>query len=136
MRGLFCTVRDDERGMTTMYLAVVMAALLMFVGLIGDGSSKMRAGREATTAAREAGRAAGQELQGGVIVGETAQVDTTKAAAAARAYLREVGMNGEVRVSGQSVIVTTHVPWTSTFNLVPDQTMTGTATVRPHQVDP
>mgnify|MGYP001027396501 CR=1 FL=1 len=136
MTSMMRRLRDDERGMTTVYLAITMAALLAFAGLIGDGSSKMRAGREATTAAREAGRVAGQELQGGVIVGQTPQVDTAAAAAAARTYLREVGIDGEVTVSGQSVTVTTQVPWSSTFSIVPDQTLTGSATVRPTPVDP
>lgn len=127
---------NSDEGSTTMYVAMVMTTLLLFVALLGDGASKMRSGREATTAAREAGRVAGQELQGGLIVGSDPQVDVSKAAAAARTYLREVGIDGQVQVSGSSVLVTTQVPWTSTFKLIPSQTLTGTATVSPHRVDP
>lgn len=120
----------DERGAVTIYFAVVMVALLLGVGLIADSGSKIRAGRKVTLAASEAARAASQHLQPGVVIGQDAQVDPTKGAAAARSYLRTAGVNGTVTVTGDTVRITTSMAWSPEFygGLFSGSTLTGSAT--------
>lgn len=125
----------DERGAVTIYFAAVMVALLLGVGLVSDGASKIRAGRVATLAASEAARAASQHLQPGVVIGQDATVDPPKAAAAARSYLRAAGVDGTVAVTGDTVTVSTTVAWTPKFYgaLFPGSALHGTATAEPQR---
>lgn len=125
----------DERGAVTIYFAIVIVSLLLGIGLISDGASKIRAGRKVTLAASEAARAASQHLQPGVVIGQDAQVDPAKGAAAARSYLRAAGVNGTVSVTGDTVRITTTLAWRPEFygGLFSGSTLTGTATAEPQR---
>lgn len=125
----------DERGAVTIYFAAVMVALLLGVGLVSDGASKIRAGRVATLAASEAARAASQHLQPGIVIGQDAAVDPAKAAAAARSYLRAAGVDGTVTVTGDTVAVSTTVAWKPKFygGVFPGSALHGNATAQPQR---
>lgn len=127
---------DPERGSSAaVVVAALVPALLALCGLIYDGSTKAEAGRTASLAAAEAARAAGQHLAGPAIQGQVAVVDPAAGASAARSYLSAAGVTGTVRVSGQTITVTTSVPWKPTINTyLPGATLTGTATAGTHRV--
>lgn len=126
-------VKNRERGSFLVVFAVLAPAVLILAMFAIDQGSKIVAARKAETSAQEAARAAGQYLTPQVINGVNAPIDTSKAAGAARTYLREAGVSGTVRVSGQTVSVTTSVPWTPTVLGaigVDGKTLTGNATAR------
>lgn len=121
--------RRDERGSAALYVAIIMAGLLLMAGLVSDGASKMRTARTVTLAAAEAARAASQHLTGKAIQGQSAGVDTSAAAAAARTYLHQAGVAGTVSVSGTTVRITTSKAWSPRFfGIVPGSTLHGSAT--------
>ena len=122
--------QDRDQGSMTPMIAVIATALLLMVGLVYDGSLKLRAAREATSVAAEASRAAGQELTGDVIAGPRSNIDPGRGAQAARAYLRQVGASGPVTVSGDTITITTSTSWQPAFTGLfgaGDRTVTGTA---------
>jgi hypothetical protein len=121
-----------DRGATTLTLITMGVAILMAIALVSDGADKVRAGRDATSIAQEAARAAGQQLATQAITGHGTNLDTGRAAAAARAYLATVGIPGTVSVSGDTVTVTTSIAWTPRFlaGIAPGDTLHGTATAR------
>lgn len=135
-KGRHRRAHDPERGSSAaVTVAALVPALLALCGLIYDGSTKAEAGRTASLTAAEAARAAGQHLSGAVIQGRLATVDPAAGAAAARSYLAASGVTGTVRVSGQTITVTTAVPWKPTVNVyLPGATLTGTATAETHRV--
>ncbi len=126
-------LHDRDHGSYALQLAVVAVALLTVAMFAIDQGSKIRAARTATTSAQEAARAAAQQLQPGIIQGDPAALDPSKAAGAARAYLRAAGVTGTVQVAGQRITVTTSAPWSPTVLQlvgVGATTLTGAATVR------
>jgi Flp pilus assembly protein TadG len=104
---------DDDRGDASIMLIVVMVALIAMVGLVVDVGGRLRAADEAAYVARQAARAAGQQI-------ETAQaqdgvrpnVTNSGAQAAANAVISASGMAGAVDVSGQTVTVTVTTTYT------------------------
>lgn len=128
---------DPERGSVSPMLAIVAIALLLMVGLVYDGGLKLRAARDAASVASESARAAGQELTGDTIQGNRSTVDPARGAAAARAYLRQVGAEGTVTVSGDTITVTATQAWSPVFSGVfapGDRIVTGTATASTKRV--
>jgi Flp pilus assembly protein TadG len=125
--------RDD--GTVTLFVVVLMVALLAAVGLVVDGGGKIRALERADEAAREAARAGSQALDVPAAVrGETVAVNPAGASRAARAYLDATGVAGTVRVSGRLVSVSTSVTYTPVFLAllgVGPSTVTGAASARP-----
>lgn len=97
-----------EAGSLTMMFAVVAMALIAIVGLVFDGRALLSAQQRADNAAAEAARAAGQEIDGGVVAGRHG-VDRTRAVAAARAHLRDMDVTGSVSIRGSMIIVRTQV---------------------------
>lgn len=101
------TVRYDDHGAVSTFLAVVFVALLMAAGLVVDGGRKVAALREASHLADNAARAGVQAVDldilrsSGVIA-----VEPAEAAALAAEYLVAVGHTGEVSVDGDAVTVT------------------------------
>ncbi|WP_432563685.1 TadE/TadG family type IV pilus assembly protein [Kineococcus sp. SYSU DK003] len=109
---------DGERGSLSLFFAVIAACLLMVIGLTYDGASKVRATQRADLAAAEAARAAGQQLAIGPSVtggNTTARLDPAAAAQAANRYLATAGITGSATTTGNTVTVTTSVPWKPTL---------------------
>jgi predicted transcriptional regulator len=108
-------------------------AFFVIVGLVVDGGGKVRATQEADAIAREAARAAGQELardsqaQGSRVV----TLNTTAARAAARDYLAAAGATGSVSVQDATITVTATVAYKPVFlTALGPMVVTGTATAR------
>lgn len=107
--------QDPERGAITLFVATVATSLLLGIGLIYDGSLKIAAARDATSIASEAARAAGQELTGDAILGQSPNVDPSRGVIAARTYLAAVGADGTVALNGTDITVTANTSWTPRF---------------------
>lgn len=90
----------DERGSATAFLAVAVLALLLMAGLVVDGGGKVRAAQRADRIAAEAGRVAGQQIDlPQAVAGQRPRVSPAAAVEAARTYLRQAEVTGEVAVS-------------------------------------
>jgi hypothetical protein len=126
---------SGDRGSATAFLAVAVMALLLMAGLVVDGGGKVRAAQRADRIAAEAGRAAGQQIDLPLAVsGERPRVAPAAAVEAARAYLRQADVTGEVAVSADRREITIEVTTvTSTVFLglvgVDELTAHGSATV-------
>lgn len=117
-----------EEGYTTLWVLFLGGALLSIGSVVYDSADKAAAQRVVMTTADEASRAASHELESGAIIGQRADVDPQRAAAAARTYLDNAGQQGTVSVNGQSVTVTVTQSWSPTFTpIVPSQTLTATS---------
>jgi Flp pilus assembly protein TadG len=127
--------RTADEGAITLFLAVMMVALFAAVGLVVDAGGRVHALQQAHRAAAEAARAASEQLDPPAVVGGDApKPDTAAAARAARSFLRAAGVAGDVRVSGSTVHVDTHVTYEPVFlSMLGMRTMTlsGDALARP-----
>lgn len=121
-------VLERDRGSMSLWVVLVGVALLLGMGLSYNGAQKVAAGRRAEVAAAEAARAAAQIPAASSVGGHTA-VDPTKSLAAARTYLAAAGVQGEARVAGDVIVVTTRVHWQPVFLPFPGKDLTGTATI-------
>lgn len=121
-----------ERGGIAPMVAILAAVMLLATALVIDLSSRVQTVSRAQTVAQEAARAGGQQIAPDAILGRDTGLDTTKAAAAARSYLRQSGHGGTVTVNGSTVVVTTTQTWSPVFlgavGVGPAQ-ITGTATI-------
>lgn len=130
---------DDarERGGIAPMVAILAAVLLLATALVIDLSARVRTVSRAQTVAQEAARAGGQQVAPDAILGRDTGLDTSKAAAAARSYLRQSGHGGTVTVTGSTVVVTTTQTWSPVFlgtvGVGPEQ-ITGTATIDTRRV--
>jgi Flp pilus assembly protein TadG len=107
--------RGDE-GAVSLFVVVVVVALLAAIGLVVDGGGKIRALERADEAAREAARAGSQMLEiPAAVRGERVDIDPGAAGRAARAYLKAAGVEGSVSVSGGQVTVSTRVVYRPVF---------------------
>lgn len=105
-----------ERGDASVLILVAGLITAITLGLVYDlGGTAVRARTEAATAAREAARAAGQELSGQAQTNGQVAIDTAAAAASARTFLSRAGVPGTVSVSGTTITVTTRVERPSAF---------------------
>lgn len=104
-------MKTSERGSVTLWAVIITTALLAVVGLVVDGSGRMRAGQRADQIAREAARTAAQKISGNPILGQPALIDVGPAKLAAQKYLEASGVAGQVSVSGGTITVTTTVKW-------------------------
>lgn len=126
-----------DQGSLAPFVAIIMVALLSGVGLLYDGAQKVSAARDATALAAEAARAAGQEISGDAILGQTSTVDPSQGVIAANTFLAATGTAGSVSIQGSQVVVTTQRSWTPRFIGLfgaGTQTETGTATVSTKRV--
>ncbi|NGN63211.1 hypothetical protein G5C51_04715 [Streptomyces sp. A7024] len=102
--------RWGDRGSLSPFFAASCIAILMIAGLVVDGGGRLRAGSQANMVAQEAARTAGQQIDAGKAVPGTAiVVDPAAASAAARRYLNEAGMTGDVTVSDDGKTLTVKV---------------------------
>lgn len=122
--------RRDDRGDISIFVAVVVFAILAAIGLIADGSTKLRDAEQTTNAAQEAARAAGQALQPAAVEGHDDGVDPAAGVSAARAYLAQAGISGTVSVNGSTITITTEKTWHPQFLvMLGSRPVTGHATV-------
>lgn len=113
-RHLALPRRRDERGQSvSVFVVVVMAALIMITGLVVDGGQKADAVSRAESVAAGAARAAGNAVAGQQIAGRS---DVAAARLAAQNYLAgSPGISGEVEVSDGVVTVTTRTSSATIF---------------------
>jgi Flp pilus assembly protein TadG len=105
-----------EDGAVSLFVVVIVVALIAAIGLVVDGGGKIRALERADEAAREAARAGTQMLDVPAAVrGERVDVDPGAARRAARAYLDAAGIEGTVSVSRALVTVSTRVVYRPVF---------------------
>lgn len=91
---------DPDAGSVTIFLAISVLGLLLLIGLVADGGTKLRATQQADAVAAEAARAGGQALDiPGAIAGTGTHVDAALAITAATSYLRQSGCTGTVTIS-------------------------------------
>lgn len=128
---------SDESAYVAVWTVVIGSALMLVGGVVYDAADKANDARRVTMVANEAGRAAAQEITTDAISGRAADVDPSRAAAAARDYLTAAGVDGDVSVSGTEVTVTTSSRWSPKIMpvLQPD-TLTATTTVNLERVGP
>lgn len=99
-----------DRGRISVFVAVAMPMMLLFLALMWDASGYLRALHRADNIANEAARAAGQAIDIPLAVtGEQIVVDPAAAEEAARAYLSDAGVTGQARVSEDGRQVTVEV---------------------------
>jgi Flp pilus assembly protein TadG len=128
-------MRPSDSGQVTVFVVGIMAALLLLAGLVVDGGDVLAARQVATNNAQAAARAGAQAISLSAYR-STGQVilDPAAAEAAAGAYLRGVGEQGTVSVSGDTVTVTVHLRQPLAILSivgVPSLTVTGTGTASP-----
>ncbi|MCX5355571.1 TadE/TadG family type IV pilus assembly protein [Streptomyces mirabilis] len=102
--------RRDRGAMELFYAGIVIIAFLV-IGLVIDGGGALDADSRADYLAQEAARAGAQQIDPGqAITGEAIVVDPDAAQAAARSYLADRNVDGEVSVAadGQTLTVTVH----------------------------
>lgn len=96
--------------MVTVFVVTMTMALLLFAGLVVDGGAVLAARRQAIDVAEQAALAGAQGIRvADVRGGLDPTLDPALAAAAAQAYLDEVGREGEVRVVDDDVEVTVSI---------------------------
>lgn len=97
---------NDDRGSVTVFVVVIAASLLFAFGLVVDGGVKLAATERADAIAEQAARAGAQAIDTAALraTGQ-AHIDPTAAAAAARAYLSSLRVQGQVAVNGSTVTV-------------------------------
>ncbi len=99
--------RRGEQGQLTLFVSLVMVALLVLAGLVVDGGFVLAARRRAIDEANGAARAGAQALASSDYrtTGEVV-LDPGAATAAAQGYLGATGHSGTVEVEGGQVVVT------------------------------
>lgn len=98
--------RSDQRGQSlSVFVLLVMAAMIATAGLVIDGGQKVEATSRAESAAAGAARAAGNAVAAGTIAG---QPNTGRGVAAAKNFLAGApGVTGSVSVADGAVVVET-----------------------------
>ncbi len=129
------TPRHDERGSVSVWLALAASAMLLCVGLAVDLGGQVHAQQQARAVAAQAARAAGEQVAAAqAIRGQTPQVDTLAATAAAEAYLQRAGMNGTVTVESGNIlnvtVTTSYSPVILSSIGIGPLPVTGTSTAR------
>jgi hypothetical protein len=118
----------SDDGSVTVFVAILVPALLLVIGLVVEGSAQLRAISRADAVAAEAARAAETTLD---TRGRAVTVHTPAAIAAARAYLDQAGHPGRIKVTGPDIVtVSVTVTLPSALGLSGPHTATGTATAR------
>jgi len=127
----------DERGSVSLYWAVVIMAIFAIVGLVVDGGGKVQATQQADEIAREAARAAGEQIETSAAAGGQLTVDTAAGANAARDWLKTAGITGTVTINGATVTIDVQTVYQTKFLTaigIPNLPVTGHAQVVATQV--
>lgn len=99
-------MRQDDRGVVTVFVVGITVALLVMSGLVVDGGYALAARREAANVAEAAARAGAQVLDESQLRGGTgAPLDRSGAIRAAQDYLDDGGYVGTVVTAGNVVVV-------------------------------
>ncbi|MGV1006380.1 MAG: hypothetical protein ACOYEV_16800 [Candidatus Nanopelagicales bacterium] len=114
--GLSC----DDTGSVSLFLAVIMVAMFLMIGLVVDGGGKARAIAAADDVAASAANAAGQAVDlaayrsGG---GDHVVADPATALASARRFLTAAGVDGNVVLiaGGRAIEVSTSATYQPVF---------------------
>lgn len=94
----------DERGSASIWMVVAAFAMSILIGLTVDLGGQAHAQQRAHDLAAQAARTGAEEvLAAPAVEGRYAHIDAAAAARAARAYLRQAGVSGTVRVSGNRI---------------------------------
>ncbi len=107
--------RSRDTGSISLFVIIICLVMFAAIGLVIDGSTRLRAASHATTSAQEAARAAGQALSGSAITGHQGTVNPSLGAAAAQSYLAQAGVRGTISITGDIITVTTDQSWHPTF---------------------
>lgn len=103
-----------EAGTVTVFVTVLMLALLVVAGLVIDGGRMLAARREVANVAESAARAGAQELDTGAArTSATVQLDPVAAQRRTTDFLAASGFHGTVTVEANTV----HVEVTATRRL-------------------
>lgn len=115
-----------DRGSVSLFVAVCAVTILMVLALVVDGGGRLRALNHAEATAQEAARTGAQAVDAGqAISGDGIRLDRAAAEAAARRYLAQAGVDGDVAWSDDLTLAVT-VRETYTPVLLPGQaTLTG-----------
>ena len=106
----------DQHGSVTLWAASAAIAMVILAGLAVDLGGQVHARQHAVDVARQAARAAGQQLQAAPAVrGEALRTDRLRATAAARSYLAAANVPGTVSLRGGTVTVTTSDVYETVF---------------------
>src|SRR3954469_3321099 len=98
----------DDRGSVSLLAATAATGMIILAGLAVDLAGQVHARQHAVDVARQAARAAGQQLQPAPAVrGQGLRTDPHRAVAAARSYLAAANVTGSVSLHGGTVIVVT-----------------------------
>ena len=95
----------DDKGIATIWTAVVAGACLLMVGLVLDGGTILRARSTSYDLAGGAARVATQQLDQDALARGDVIVDPDAGRSAARAWLADRGVTGVVTVDGDTVTV-------------------------------
>src|SRR5690348_17462140 len=98
---------DGDRGHVTAFVILLVLAALLVAGLVLDGGLALSAKAQALDTAQEAARAGAQQLD--LTLYRTqgiAQLDPARAAAAAQAWLKSAGIDGQATATTTTVTVT------------------------------
>lgn len=110
--------RDNDRGSVTVFFAVAVAGLLVMVGLIVDGGTKITLLQRADDLAAQATRAGGQAVDPTtVLTGQTTTADPARAVHAAQAFLATNQATGKVVLdpNGRGLTVTVTLATSTVF---------------------
>lgn len=104
----------DQRGSVTLWTVIIVLGLMAVVGLVVDGGAQLRATQKADQLAREAARAAAQQLTPeSLLGGKAVTIDQARARQAASSYIAssDASLAG-VSVTSSRVTVRTSVRFT------------------------
>jgi Putative Flp pilus-assembly TadE/G-like len=105
---MFRVDRDLEDGSVSAFVALLLVALFVLMGLVLDGGSAIRAGQSATDEAEQAARAGAGALSVDALRSGSVQIDQTNAVKAAELFTVAAGHPGTATVSGNTVSVEIH----------------------------
>ena len=98
------TSRRGDRGQASVWVLLMVPALIIVIGFVVDGGQKTRADQAAQSAAIAAARAATDASATGELGGRP---NSAAAISAARRYLSQAGVSGSVQLAAGRVTVTT-----------------------------
>ena len=99
--------QDPEDGSVTAFIVIVIVALLLYAGLVGDGGSALATRVRALDEASEAARAGAEQLDIGIFHRTGKRVlDEAAATVAAKKYMAATGDSGTVSATTDAVTVT------------------------------
>lgn len=108
---------SGERGSVSILALFIAVVVIIAIGMAVDLTGQVHAQQHARAVAGQAARVGGQQLEGPVALrGQGVLVDTSRASAAARAYLDSSEVSGSVSIQeGTTVVVSTSETYQTKF---------------------